>query len=322
MRHRTGLVVLALILLLMAGSAATLGWPPLGASGDRVFWLLRFPRVLMALGVGAALALSGAVLQALFRNPLASPLTLGVAGGAAFGGTVALVLGWSPTWVGLPGYTLLATLGALVALALSYRIAWIQGQVHTPVLLLAGVVLNFLFAALVMALQYLADYTRTFETVRWLMGSLAVVGLEPPLFAGLIILIVAGFLWAQAPVLDLLSQGEEVAHALGVSVPTATTRLFLAVSLLVGSTLALTGPIGFVGLVVPHLLRLLVGPAHRRLVPLTLLGGAALLVAADALARLALYPVELPVGVITGLLGAPYFLWLLWREGHGRGRGF
>ncbi len=314
-RRIAGTTVLLAVLLLM-GASATLLWPPLEAASSRVFWLLRLPRVAMALAVGGALGLAGAVLQALFRNPLASPLTLGVAGGAAFGGTVALVLGWGPSWVGLPGYTLLATLGALTALALSYRIAWVQGQVNTTVLLLAGVVLNFLFAALVMLLQYLADYTRTFETVRWLMGNLGIVGLEPPVFAGFLTLTLGVLLYRWASVLDLLSQGEEVAHALGVAVPVYTTRFFLVVSLLVGGSLALTGPIGFVGLVVPHLLRFWVGPAHRRLLPLSLLGGAAVLVAADAVARLALYPVELPVGIVTGLVGAPYFLWLLWREGH------
>ncbi len=314
MNRRSGAVALGFGLLLLAGVLATLLWPPLDAASPRIFWLLRVPRVVMAASVGGALALAGVILQALFQNPLASPLTLGVAGGAAFGGSLAVALGWSVSWAGLPGYFLLASAGALLALGLSDRIARVQGQVNTTALLLAGVVLNFLFAALVMLLQYLADYTRTFETVRWLMGSLAVVGPEAPALAASITL--AGFfaLVKEASVLDLLSQGGEVAHGLGVAVSRYTTALFLGVSLLVGATLSLTGPIGFVGLVVPHLVRMLVGPAHRRLVPLALLGGAAVLTAADALARLAFYPAELPVGVITGLLGAPYFLWILWKQ--------
>ncbi len=314
MSRRSALVALGFVVLFLAGAFATLGWPPLPAGSGEILLLLRLPRVAMAAFVGGALALAGVVLQALFQNALASPLTLGVAGGAAFGGTLAVALGWSASWLGLPGYFGLASLGALLALGLSYRIAWVRGQVNLMALLLSGVVLNFLFAALVMLLQYLADYTRAYETVRWLMGSLAVVGPQAPTGAGILTVVGGLVLYRWAPVLDLLSQGGEVAHGLGVAVGRYTTALFFVVSLLVGSTLALTGPIGFVGLVVPHFVRMQVGPGHRRLLPLALLGGAAVLTAADALARLAFYPAELPVGVVTGLLGTPYFLWILWRQ--------
>ena len=285
-----------------------------GPTADLVLQTLRIPRVLLAMGVGAGLSLSGAVLQALFRNPLASPLTLGVAGGAAFGGILAMVFGIQVTLPGLPFFFGFALLFALLTLFLTYRLALHEGRLRIAVLLLAGVVLNFFYSGLILLTQYLSDYTRTFETVRWLMGNLSIVGLSIPLTVlGAVGLVGLG-LFFFSPVLNLLSQGAEAAHALGVAVNKTVTALFVLVSLLVGVSVALTGPIGFVGLVVPHAVRQWVGADHRTLLPTSALWGAIALVVADWIGRVLLMPQELPVGVVTGLLGSPYFLWLLYRS--------
>ncbi len=285
-----------------------------GPTADFVLQTLRIPRVLLAMAVGAGLSLSGAVLQALFRNPLASPLTLGVAGGAAFGGILAMVFGIQITLPGLPFFFGFALLFALLTLFLTYRLALHEGRLRIAVLLLAGVVLNFFYSGLILLTQYLSDYTRTFETVRWLMGNLSIVGLSIPLTVlGAVGLVGLG-LFFFSPVLNLLSQGAEAAHALGVAVNKTVTALFVLVSLLVGVSVALTGPIGFVGLVVPHAVRQWVGADHRTLLPMSALWGAIALVVADWIGRVLLMPQELPVGVVTGLLGSPYFLWLLYRS--------
>lgn len=297
--------------LLSAGAVAlglALGSVPIweggGALRREILLSLRGPRVLLAFATGGGLALAGAVLQALFRNPLASPLTLGVAGAAAFGGVLGLLI------PGLPP-PLAAILLVLLTLGGVYRIGRVDGGLHLPVLLLAGVVLNFLFSALILLAQYLADYTQTFATVRWLMGSLQVVGWERPLLVAAVGFPLMVLLLLLGPHLDLLSQGEEVAHSLGLNLRSLLRLLYFAVSLLVGIPLAFTGPIGFVGLMVPHFLRLLFGPSHRLLLPAAFLGGGGLLVLADTLGRWVFAPRELPAGVITALLGAPYFLALL-----------
>ena len=285
-----------------------------GPTADLVLQTLRIPRVLLAMAVGAGLSLSGAVLQALFRNPLASPLTLGVAGGAAFGGILAMVFGIQVTLPGLPFFFGFALLFALLTLFLTYRLALHEGRLRIAVLLLAGVVLNFFYSGLILLTQYLSDYTRTFETVRWLMGNLSIVGLSIPLTVLGVVGLVGLGLFFFSPVLNLLSQGTEAAHALGVAVNKTVTALFVLVSLLVGVSVALTGPIGFVGLVVPHAVRQWVGADHRTLLPMSALWGAIALVVADWIGRVLLMPQELPVGVVTGLLGSPYFLWLLYRS--------
>lgn len=278
-----------------------------------IYGMLRVPRVILGGVVGGGLAVSGVVLQALLRNPLASPLTLGVAGGAAFGGTVAMVLGLSLSIFGLPFYFGLAFLFALLTILITYIIAKGNGRLQITILLLAGVVLNFYYSALILFLQYISNYTQTLETIRWLMGNLSTIGYEVPTGVGLLTIIVSVLIYLHSSRLDILTQGEEVAHSLGLAVNRTILILFVLVSLLTGGVVAITGPIGFVGLVVPHAVRVVMGPGHKRLIPMVFLTGGLVLILADWIAKNLLSPVELPVGVITGLLGAPYFLWLLWK---------
>jgi len=284
--------------------------------GSRIFWQLRLPRVLMAVEAGAALALAGMVFQAMFRNPLATPFTLGVASGASFGASLAILLGLTArvAWVGVD--TWFAFCGALLAIGLVFGLSRLRAELSAATLLLAGVAVSFCFSSLILLLQYLSDFTRTHRMIRWVMGGLErIVGYDdvlavlPFVAAG-----AAAVLWLNRE-LDMISTGDELAVARGVPLNRVRLTLFLAASIMVGAVVSVCGPIGFVGLMVPHICRLLVGPSHGLLAPASAMFGAAFLAVCDAVARTAIAPAELPVGIITALLGGPFFLWLLIARG-------
>ncbi|MBM3817794.1 MAG: iron ABC transporter permease [Acidimicrobiia bacterium] len=281
----------------------------------QIFFIARMPRVLAGAVVGAALASAGVVLQALLRNPLATPFTLGVSAGAALGAVLAIAMGAAATLGPLSPVPLASLAGACVAAAIVYGLATRPGRpISTSVLLLAGVTLNSFFSALILFAQYMADFAETYRTVRWLMGDLDVgsfgaVGATLPLLMG------AFAIFALLPSsLNLMSVGTDVAATRGVDVGRAQRLAFLGTSLAAGAAVALAGPIGFVGIVVPHLVRLMVGVDHRIVLPASALFGAAFLVACDLVARTVIAPIELPVGIVTALLGGPFFLWLLVRR--------
>ena len=282
----------------------------------QIFFIARLPRAMTGALVGAALAASGVVLQALLRNPLATPYTLGVSAGASLGAMVVITLGVPAVAVGLPVVPMASFAGALGAIAILYALATLKHRgLSTNVLLLAGVTLNALFSALIMFVQYLADFTQSFQAVRWLMGNLDVSSYGPILSA--IPLLLAAFLvFAWLPrSLNLLALGADSAAARGLDV-TRTQRLaFLSASLATGAAVSLGGPIGFIGIVIPHLVRLVVGADHRLVLPASALLGAGFLVACDVGARTIMAPLQLPVGVITAMLGGPFFLWLLIKSG-------
>jgi cobalamin transport system permease protein len=279
-----------------------------------LFFRLRLPRVLMGLLIGASLALTGAALQALFRNPLADPYTLGVSGGGAFGASVAIAMGWSARVLGIPFVFLAAFAGAMLAVALVRTIARTGAILLPGALLLSGVVVNLVSGAAVLTIQYVVDPSSALRILRWMIGSLDVVGVEP---IGRMLLLL-GPAWiavlALSRQLHLLAIDEDTAATLGVNVRRCETAVHVLCSLIVGVTVAAGGTIGFVGLIVPHAVRLLFGEDLRIVLPGSLLMGAAFLVLADALARTVLASGELPVGAITGLLGGPAFLWLLRRR--------
>lgn len=281
----------------------------------QIFFVARLPRVLAAGLVGGALAASGVVLQALLRNPLATPFTLGVSAGAALGAMLAIAAGLDLGALGVSSVPLASFAGSMVATALVYALARSQSRgLSTNVLLLAGVTLNSFFSALILFVQYLADFTQTFRTVRWLMGDLDVGGYAP-LAAALPLVVAALMAFAVlARSLNLLSLGSDAAAARGVDVVRAERLAFLSASLATGAAVSLAGPIGFIGIVVPHIVRLLVGSDHRLVLPASLFGGAAFLIACDLVARTALAPLELPVGVVTAMIGGPFFLWQLVRH--------
>lgn len=278
----------------------------------QIFFVARLPRVLSGALVGAALAAAGVVLQAMLRNPLATPFTLGVSAGAALGAMLAISLGLDVGVLGVSSVPIASFTGSLVAMTIVYALASSQKRgLSTNVLLLAGVTLNSFFSALILFVQYLSDFTQSFRAVRWMMGDLD-VGNYRPILASLPFMIAAFAVFAMLPrTLNLLSMGDDVAAARGVEVMRAQRWAFFSASLATGAAVSLGGPIGFIGIIVPHLVRLVVGADHRIVLPAAALFGAAFTVLCDLAARTVMSPIELPVGIITALIGGPFFLWLL-----------
>jgi iron complex transport system permease protein len=268
----------------------------------------------MGLVIGASLALTGGALQALFRNPLADPYTLGVSGGGALGASLAIAMGWSARVFGIPLVFVASFVGAMLAVSLVRTIARTGAVVLPGALLLSGVAVNLISAAGVVTILYLTDPASSMRILRWMVGSLDVVGLEP---IGRMLLVLAPAwlaLLALSRQLNLLAIDEDTAATLGVNIRRCEMMTHTLCSLIVGVTVSTGGAIGFVGLIVPHAVRLTFGEDLRIVLPGSLLLGAAFLILADALARTVLPSNELPVGAITGLLGGPAFLWLLRRR--------
>jgi iron complex transport system permease protein len=281
----------------------------------QIFFIARMPRVLTGAIVGSTLASAGVVMQALLRNPLATPFTLGVSAGAALGAILVITF-TSTIAVGTLSPVPLASLaGAVLASGIVYALATRPGRaMSTTVLLLAGVTLNSFFSALILFVQYLADFTQTYRTVRWLMGDLDVGGFGP-ILASMPLVLLAFIAFATLPrSLNLLGVGADTAASRGVDVGRTQRIAFLSASLATSAAVSLAGPIGFVGIVVPHLVRLMVGVDHRLVLPASALFGAAFLIGCDVVSRTILAPVEVPVGVVTAMLGGPFFLWLLVRK--------
>ena len=278
----------------------------------QIFFVARLPRVLTGALVGAALAAAGVILQALLRNPLATPFTLGVSAGGSLGAMLAVTLRWELSVLGITSIPLASFAGSSIATAIVYALAASQRRgLSTNVLLLAGVTLNAFFSALILFVQYLADFAEALRAIRWMMGGLDVAGYVP-IAAALPLIAVAFAAFATMPrTLNLLSIGTEAAAAKGVDIVRVQRLAFFSASLATGAAVSLGGPIGFIGIIVPHLVRLMVGADHRIVLPASALFGASFLVACDLAARTLMSPLEIPVGVVTALVGGPFFLWLL-----------
>lgn len=285
-------------------------------SDAQIFFIARLPRTLAGALVGSTLASAGVVFQGLLRNPLATPFTLGVSAGAALGAMLAITLGGSAAaWLGVPLAPVASFAGALLSVGVVYMLATARRRgLSTEVLLLAGVTMNAFFSALILFVQYFADFAETFRMLRWLMGDLDISSYRPLVTAvPLVGVSFAAFAWLAQP-LNLLSLGADAAESRGLDVLRAQRVAFISASLATGAAVSVGGPVGFVGIIVPHLVRLLVGADHRVVLPASALFGAAFLVACDALSRTIMPPIELPVGIITALIGGPFFLWLLLRR--------
>jgi len=309
-------VCAALVLLLAPCAGMQWIWPWLDAPAPAfdmgIFWEIRVPRVLASFLTGAGLAVCGMVFQALFRSPLASPFTFGVASGASFGSVLAIILGNALPFYGAPG--LFALLGAAFTIMLVYRLATWGRHFSINTLLLAGVAINYFFGSAVTFIQYLSDFTNVFRILHSLMGGFEGVGMDA--LWQLIPFVVPGIiLIACLPYeLNLLSMGDEIAASRGVHLNRTRKLLFFGTSITVGGIVAVCGPIGFVGLMSPHIGRLMVGSDHRHLIPASALLGGSLLTLCDTLSRTVIAPAEIPVGVITALLGCPFFIGLLLRQ--------
>jgi len=300
------LLLAALVIAPLVGSThIDYGRAWAGLSPDReILFYVRLPRVLLAMVAGGTLALTGVLFQALLRDSLAEPYTLGVSSGSALGAVLAICLGWSSTW-------LAALTGAAGTLLIVLLISFERRRLASFTLLLAGVSINSIAMASILFLHNVATFTQSFAITRWLMG-----GLDPlpfPVLAWLsaAVLPICGLVFWQARHWNLMAVGEEWASARGVSASRLMVGGYVAGSVMTASITAFTGPIGFIGLIVPHALRLAVGADHRVLIPCSFLTGAAFLIVCDTFARTLLAPVEIPVGVITAMLGGPFFLWLL-----------
>jgi iron complex transport system permease protein len=272
---------------------------------------LRLPRVLVAALAGGALAVAGVAFQGLTRNPLAEPSVLGVTSGAAFGVVLAQIAGLGASVTDTLAVAGFAFAGAVLAAATVYAIAAAPSGLAIQTLLLAGVIVGIFFSSAITVVISIVDFNRLGGVVHWLLGNLGPV--PPGSLAVFALLAGVGFVLVlrSARELNLLALGEEAALQLGVNAERLKRRVFLAAALLTGTVVAFTGPIGFVGLVVPHVLRGVVGQDNRLLVPASLLAGAAFLLAADTIARNVVAPAELSVGVITAFCGAPVFIWML-----------
>ncbi|MGF6592978.1 iron complex transport system permease protein [Pseudomonas sp. 2835] len=314
-----GPVSLPLIDTLRAG-ARLIGLPVAGdglEQAELILGQIRLPRTLLGLAVGAVLALSGVAMQGLFRNPLADPGLVGVSAGAALGAAVAIVGG---SWMGgIPEVfapyllSMCAFLGGLGVTALVYRLGRRDGQTNVATMLLAGIALTALAGAAVGLFTYLADDATLRTLTFWNLGSLNGASYQRLWPLVLVAVVVSLWLPRRAQALNALLLGESEARHLGIEVEKLKRELVFCTALGVGAAVAAAGLIGFIGLVVPHLVRLLAGPDHRVLLPASLLAGASLLLFADLIARLALAPAELPIGIVTAFIGAPFFLYLLLR---------
>lgn len=288
--------------------------PSPGESLTTIIMQIRLPRVLLAALVGTCLATAGAVFQGLFKNPMADPYVIGVSSGASLGAVAAMAFGLELRLAGLDSVPLLAFLGAMATMLLVYNLARTGGKVPVLTLLVAGVAVSSFLSALVSLFVYFSD-DRLHQVVFWLMGGFAgaswhYVGMALPYtFIGL------ALVGLHARELNVLLLGEEQAQHLGVDVERVKKVLLAAGSLLTATAVSTAGPIGFVGLIVPHMVRMIIGPDHRSLLPAVALLGAVFLVGADAIARTIISPTELPVGLITALCGGPFFIYLLKRKG-------
>jgi iron complex transport system permease protein len=289
-------------------------WSGTGVHAE-IFWSLRLPRVLLAALAGVALAASGATFQAVFRNDLATPYTLGIASGASLGAVTAIHLGLGGTLLGMGALPIAAFAGAGAVVLTVYGVSRSLGNKLDPAtVLLTGVTISFLCSALILLMQYLSDFTGAHRMIRWMMGGLDTVGYGSLAYSTPFVMVGLVWILLRAPIFNHLLTGDLLAASRGIKVRRERLSALLAASLMTGAVIAFVGPIGFVGLIIPHAARRLVGADHRWLLPTSALMGAAFLPLCDAIARTLIAPAEIPVGVLTALLGAPFFLWILVRS--------
>ena len=296
------------------GLASPGDWPE---TFNTIVFQLRLPHTVLIALTGAALAGSGAAYHGLFRNPLADPYLIGVASGAGLGAVLAMSVNWPHNLLGYFTIPVTAFLGAVLTVAIVYMLARSGNALPTTTLILAGVAVGS-FASALTSFFMLRSEGEVRRALAWLLGGSPMTGWDPVLAALPYLLLGIGVLLTSGHALNVLQFGEEQALQLGLPVERIKTIIVLAASLTTATAVAFSGVIGFIGLIVPHLVRLLWGPDYRRLIPLSILGGATALLIADLLARIVLAPQELPVGVITALAGAPFFLWVLRRSQGGK----
>ncbi len=279
-----------------------------------IFWDLRVPRVLFAALIGAILAAGGLVFQSIFRNDLATPYTLGIASGASLGTLIAIQFGITGVFVFIPYSVFTAFCGAFLSVVLIHGLTRAKKNMGLQTVLLAGVSVNFLFSALILFLQYLMNHADLMSAVRWMMGGIDIFGYTPILMLTPFLMLILVILYIYRRHLDILSLGDELAQGRGVDIIRTRQILFFTVSAVIAAVVSFAGPIGFVGLIIPHAMKMLIGRTHAKLIPYVMTAGGAFLALADTFARTIIAPAEIPVGVITSMLGVPFFLYLLMKK--------
>ncbi|MBR2264111.1 MAG: iron ABC transporter permease [Firmicutes bacterium] len=278
-----------------------------------IIWNIRLPRVILAGLVGGGLAAAGVVMQALFRNPLADPQVLGISSGAAFGAAVAIAFGITFTLSGISSIWLFAFVGAMLTMLLVFRVARIATSRSVTGILLAGIACSSMLTAAITLLM-MWNRQKLEQIYLWMLGSFSSATWIKVGFMAIVLVGAMVFFILLGRDLDLLSFGDQEAQSMGVSVKKTRTVAVVATSLLVAASVSVSGIIGFVSLIIPHIMRMIVGPKNRRLIPLSFLGGAIFMVFCDMISRTAVPPNEIAVGAITQVTGAPFFLYLLWKE--------
>lgn len=280
---------------------------------ENIVWLIRFPRVLLALAVGAGLAVVGATLQTLIRNHLADPFILGISSGASVGAVLAIGFGFL-SFMGIFGVQIAGFIGAFISFLMVYFLAKIEGQMRPTRLILAGIGVGYVFSGITSFITMTSGNRELAgQILAWTLGSLARATWYDLTLPLIILILVVAYLLLQARNLNALSVGDEVATTLGLEVGKFRSRMFVLISLLTGVMVSVSGTIGFIGLIIPHIVRIIVGFDHRKVLVLSTLLGSIFLIWVDVIARTAFAPTELPVGIITSILGGPFFLILLWR---------
>lgn len=271
---------------------------------------IRLPRIILASLVGAALSIAGTAYQGMFKNPMADPYVLGVSSGAAVGASIAIILGLEKTFFGLGMTTIFAFIGALLTIFIVYNIAKVGNKIPVVTMLLAGVALSFLLSSFI-SLIMIFNRQQVEKIVFWLMGSVSAASWKQViiLFPFVIIGIISIYIFSRD--LNIMLTGDDTAKNLGIEVEKVKKILLIITSIVVAASVSVSGIIGFVGLLIPHTIRLLVGPDHRILIPFSAVGGAIFMIISDTLARTLIPPIEIPVGAITSVFGAPYFIYLL-----------
>lgn len=275
-----------------------------------VLFDIRIPRIILGYSIGAILALAGVLYQTVFSNPLADPFTLGVSSGASLGASIYTIM-LAPLFLMFEGTALFALLGALSSIFFVLFLSQITNRRNTEDVLLCGIVVSFFCSSFILLLQYISDSSGVVIMSRWFMGGLGNADFQSALVSLLVAIIIISFAWRRSSELDLTLLGGEIAASHGVSTEQLQFRVLLIVSCIVGISVSVAGPIGFVGIMIPHICRKLFGSLHKPLIIGSALVGGVFLVSADAVARLVIQPAELPVGVVTSLLGGPFFVWVM-----------
>lgn len=323
--RNTVLLLLTILLIISLIIAISIGATPINIasilngqlieSQQSVLSVIRLPRVLLAIIVGASLAVSGAAMQGLFRNPLADPGLIGITSGAALAvGIMIVLVGPMPGTFGLYGLSIAAFVGGLLTSIVIFKISHLTGSFSVTYMLLAGIAINAMTGAGTGVLTYLSNDEQLRSLTFWTMGSLGGALWPGVIVAATVVIPSTLLLLKYAKQLNILLLGEQEAHYLGVDIHRLKLVVIMTTALSVGVAVAVSGIIGFVGLVVPHLIRLTLGPDHRLLIPASALLGAILLLIADTFARTVVSPAEMPVGIITSMIGGPFFLWLLMKQ--------